>query len=165
MNSLANLNNAHPIGHAILILSLVAVAGLLLGNLRIRGIGLGIAGVLFTGIGFGHFGFEIDHTILDFMREFGLVLFVYTIGMQVGPGFFSSLRKQGLSLNLVAIIAIALSAALALLMGHLMNLPIAAVVGLFSGATTNTPSLGAAQETLKSLSGVSPAEATLPALA
>jgi putative transport protein len=165
MNLLTTLNSAHPIGHAVLILSLVAVVGLTLGNLRIGGIGLGIAGVLFAGIGFGHFGFEIDHTILEFTRDFGLVLFVYTVGMQVGPGFFSSLRKQGLSLNLMAVITVALGAALALVMGRLMNFPIAAVVGLFSGATTNTPSLGASQEALKSLSEVTPTEAAMPALA
>jgi len=165
MNLLTTLDSTHPIAHAVLILSLVAVAGLLLGNLKIGGIGLGIAGVLFAGIGFGHFGFEIDHTILDFTREFGLVLFVYTIGMQVGPGFFSSLRKQGLSLNLMAVIIVFFGALLALLMGRLMNFPIAAVVGLFSGATTNTPSLGAAQEALKSLPNVTPMETALPALA
>jgi putative transport protein len=165
MNLLTALDSTHPIAHAVLILSLVAVAGLLLGNLKIKGIGLGIAGVLFAGIGFGHFGFEIDPTILEFTRDFGLVLFVYTIGMQVGPGFFSSLRKQGLSLNLMAVITVILGAGLALLMGRLMNFPIAAVVGLFSGATTNTPSLGAAQEALKSLPGVTATETALPALA
>ena len=165
MNLLTTLDNTHPVAHAVLILSLVAVTGLLLGNLKVGGIGLGIAGVLFAGIGFGHFGFEIDHTILDFTREFGLVLFVYTIGMQVGPGFFSSLRKQGLSLNLMAVTTVAMGALIALLIGHLLNFPTAAIVGLFSGATTNTPSLGAAQEALKSLPNVSPTESALPALA
>ena len=165
MNLLNSLDSTHPVAHAVIILSLVAMAGLLLGNLKIGGIGLGIAGVLFAGIGFGHFGFEIDHTILEYTRDFGLVLFVYTIGMQVGPGFFSSLRKQGLSLNLMAISTVGLGAAIALLLGHFMNFPTAAVAGLFSGATTNTPSLGAVQEALRSLPGVTPAEAALPALA
>jgi putative transport protein len=165
MSFLPGLDGTHPTGHAILVLSLIAMVGLALGHLKIRGIGLGIAGVLFAGIGFGHFGFEIDHTILDFTRDFGLVLFVYTIGMQVGPGFFSSLRKQGLSFNLMAIVIVAMGGVLALLMGRLMNFPIGAVVGLFSGATTNTPSLGAAQEALKGMPGVTPAATALPALA
>jgi putative transport protein len=103
--------------------------------------------------------------VLEFVREFGLVLFVYTIGMQVGPGFMSSLRKQGLPLNLMAAAIVLLGAAIALGAGHLKKIPIAAVVGLFSGATTNTPALGAAEEALKSVHGIMPAEAAMPALA
>ena len=143
----------------------MAVLGLTLGTVKIRGVGLGIAGVLFAGIFVAHFGHTIDHTVLEFVREFGLVLFVYTIGMQVGPGFLNSLRKQGLPLNLMAATIVLLGAAIALGAGHLKKIPIAAVVGLFSGATTNTPSLGAAQEALKSIHGVTPAEAAMPALA
>ncbi|MCE0485153.1 MAG: putative transporter [Methylacidiphilales bacterium] len=164
MSFLINLDSTHPIAHAVIILSLVALCGLLLGTLKIKGVGLGIAGVLFAGIAFGHFGFEIDPTILDFTREFGLVLFVYTIGMQVGPGFFSSLFKQGLALNVMAFATVTMGAIIALIIGHLMNFPAAAVAGLFSGATTSTPSLGAAQEALKTMPGVTPAEAAMPAL-
>ncbi len=148
-----------------LVLAVVAVLGLTLGTVKIRGVGLGIAGVLFAGIFVAHFGHTIDHTVLEFVREFGLVLFVYTIGMQVGPGFLNSLRKQGLPLNLMAATIVLLGAAIALGAGHLKKIPIAAVVGLFSGATTNTPSLGAAQEALKSIHGVTPAEAAMPGLA
>ena len=165
MNLFNLLGADHPVPHAVLILSLVAVGGLLLGRIQIKGIGLGIAGVMFAGIIFGHFGWEIDHGILEYSRDFGLVLFVYTIGMQVGPGFFQSLRKQGVVLNLMAIATVGLGAGIALLMGRFMNFPIPAVVGLFSGATTNTPSLGAAQEALKRLPHIGAAEAALPGLA
>jgi len=165
MSFLKNMATDHPVAHALLILSLVAAVGLAIGRLNIKGIGLGIAGVLFAGIGFGHFGFEIDHTILDYTREFGLILFVYTIGMQVGPGFFSSLQKKGLSLNLMAVVTVALGMALAMGLGRAFHLPIGAIAGLFSGATTNTPALGAAQEAMKSLPGATAGDTTLPALA
>jgi len=165
MSLLINLGSTHPVAHSILILSLVAVVGLGLGKLNVKGIGLGIAGVLFAGIGFGHFGFEIDHTILEFTRDFGLVLFVYTIGMQVGPGFVSSLRKKGLSLNLLAVATVVLGMVLVLALGKIFHLPIAAVAGLFCGGTTNTPALGAAQEALKSLPTTTTDMVALPALA
>jgi putative transport protein len=165
MNWLFDFPISHPVAHAVLILALVAVLGLALGSVRIRGIGFGIAGVLFAGIFCAHFGLSIDHTALEFVREFGLVLFVYTIGMQVGPGFMNSLRKQGLPLNLMAVAIVLLGAVIALGAGYLTKIPIAAVVGLFSGATTNTPALGAAQEALKSVRGVIPAEAAMPGLA
>ena len=165
MNPFNNLGSGHPVAHAIIVLSLVAVAGLGLGKLNIKGIGLGIAGVLFTGIAFGHFGFEIDHTILEFTRDFGLVLFVYTIGMQVGPGFFNSLRKKGLTLNLMAFVTVGMGTGLALALGRAFGLPIGAIVGLFCGGTTNTPALGAAQEAMKGLPDTSSDTAALPALA
>jgi putative transport protein len=136
-----------------------------LGSLRVRGIGLGTAGVLFAGIGFGHFGFHIDHQILDFVREFGLILFVFTIGLQLGPGFFASLRKEGLSLNVLAASIVLGGAAIAVLAGWLMRMDGAAVLGIFSGSTTNTPSLGAAQQTMSTLGTVSAERAALPALA
>jgi len=165
MNLFTALSSDHPVAHAVLILSLVAMTGLLLGNLKFKGIGLGIAGVLFSGIVFGHFGFQIDPKILDFTRDFGLVLFVYTIGMQVGPGFFSSMRKQGLPLNGMAVVTVALSAGIALAIGKVMGFPMAAIVGVFCGGTTSTPSLGAAQEALKSLPGATPEQQAMPALA
>lgn len=117
MNWLFNLATIQPVANAVLVLSLVAIFGLALGNLRIGGIGLGIAGVLFSGIIFGHFGFHLDPTILEFSRDLGLILFVYTIGMQVGPGFLTSLRNQGLTLNLLAVCIIGLGALLALFIG------------------------------------------------
>ncbi len=134
---------------AVLILALVAGLGLALGSLRIRGLGLGIAGVFFAGIAFGHFGVRIDDHTREFARELGLVLFVYSIGLQVGPGFFASLRRHGLRLNLLAATVVVLGAATTLVLHFAGEIEPAAVVGLLSGATTNTPSLAAAQQALK----------------
>lgn len=155
----------HPVAEAVLALSLVATVGLALGGFKFRGLNLGIAGVLFAGIGLGHLGLKADPAILGFVREFGLILFVYTIGIQVGPGFFSSLRRTGLPLNLLAALAVLSSAALTILLARLFSIDIAAAAGLFAGATTNTPALGAAQEALKSLPGVTPEQVARPALA
>src|SRR5688500_3354479 len=94
--------DAHSVAQAIVVLALVAAGGLGLGSLKVRGLGLGIAGVLFAGIAFGHFGFAISTEVMEFAREFGLILFVYSIGVQVGPGFLASLRRNGLPLNLLA---------------------------------------------------------------
>ncbi len=134
---------------AVLILALVAGLGLALGSARIRGVGLGIAGVLFVGIAFGHLGVRIDDHTREFARELGLVLFVWAIGMQVGPGFFASLRRQGLRLNLLAAAVVLLGSATALVLHLAGGIPAPAVAGLLAGATTNTPSLAAAQQALK----------------
>ncbi|MDR3402303.1 MAG: putative transporter [Chthoniobacter sp.] len=165
MPGFQQFSQSQPIACAVLILSLIAVVGLALGSLRVRGIGLGTAGVLFAGIGFGHFGVAIDHQILDFVREFGLILFVFTIGLQLGPGFFASLRKEGLRLNFLAASIVLGGALIAVFAGWLLHMDGAAVLGVFSGSTTNTPSLGAAQQTLATLSTVSAERAALPALA
>jgi putative transport protein len=165
MTWLEELRTGHTIAYALLVLSAAATLGLGLGKLKIRGIGLGIAGVLFSGILLGHFGFRIDHTILEFAREFGLVLFVYTIGLQVGPGFFTSLRKEGLPLNLMSAAIVLIGAALTLGAAFLFRMDIAAAAGLFAGATTNTPALGAAQQALKGLALADPVRQELPALA
>ena len=149
-------------GSAILILALVAGLGLALGSLRIRGVGLGIAGVLFAGIAFGHFGIQIEDRMRELARELGLVLFVYSIGLQVGPGFFASLRRHGLRLNLLAASIVLLGVATALVLRFAGGIEPAAVVGLLSGATTNTPSLAAAQQALKE---ASPDAAALAAVA
>lgn len=150
---------------AIVVLSLVAAIGLGIGSLKIRGIGLGIAGVLFAGLAFGHFGVQLNPEVAEFAREFGLILFVYTIGMQVGPGFFASLRQQGAPLNFLAATIVIMGALIALAINKIGGVDIAAAVGLFSGATTNTPSLGAAQEAIKSLSSFTPEMAAVPGLA
>jgi putative transport protein len=146
-----------PVAHAVLALSIVAAAGLALGSLGVRGIRLGAAGVLFAGIFFGQLGTHIDERILEFVRDFGLLLFVYTVGLQVGPGFFSSVKQRGLELN-------ALGAAIVLLGGlivagfrFLFHFSVPVIGGLFAGATTNTPSLAAAQAALQSLTGPNPA--------
>ncbi|MFB3905020.1 MAG: putative transporter [Acidobacteriota bacterium] len=161
MDWLVDLFKADSVARTLLVLSLVAVSGLALGNLRIRGVGLGIAGVLFAGLVFGHFGVAIDPEIIEFAREFGLILFVYTIGMQVGPGFLASLRRQGLTLNLLALAVVLLGVILtAGLIYSGIEAPVA--VGLLSGATTNTPSLAAAQQALKSVAGATEATTRLP---
>jgi putative transport protein len=134
---------------AILILALVAGVGLAVGSLRIRGIGLGIAGVLFAGLLLGHLGVHVDEHTLEFAREFGLILFVYSIGLQVGPGFLASLRRNGLRLNVLAASVVVLGALVALVLHRLGGIEAPAVAGLLSGATTNTPSLAAAQQALK----------------
>ncbi len=147
----AGSDPAVSIAHTLLILSLVAAAGVFLGSLRIRGIGLGVAGVLFAGLLFGHFGVRLDAHVMEFVREFGLILFVYTIGMQVGPGFFASLRRQGLPLNLMATAVVLLGALVTLAVVWLGRIDMRVAVGLFAGGTTNTPALGAAQQALKNL--------------
>lgn len=142
---------ANPVAHGMLVLCAVAALGLTLGSLKVRGLGLGIAGTLFVGILCGHFGLNIDPTVRGFLQEFGLIIFVYTIGMQVGPSFLSNLRRRGLPLNLMAAAVVLLGAATAVALSLWLKVDLAAGVGIFSGASTNTPSLGAAQETLKSL--------------
>ncbi|MDQ2687053.1 MAG: putative transporter [Armatimonadota bacterium] len=151
------------VAHAVVILGLVTFLGLALGSIQVFGIRLGVAGVLFVGLAFGHFGLGLDHTVLEFARDFGLILFVYTIGLQIGPGFGASLRKQGLPLNLMAAGIVLLGVLLTILLGRLA-LPRAefpAIVGVFSGATTNTPSLAAAQQ---ALGANAPDAGKLPAL-
>lgn len=163
MNWFSDLFTSPSVAHDVLVLSLVAIGGLVLGNVRIKGISLGIAGVLFAGLFFGHFGLTISHEILDFAREFGLILFVYAVGVQVGPGFLGSLRKHGLPLNILAFAMVALGVITTLLVARFGHIPIPVAAGLFSGGTTNTPSLAAAQQALKDLPGGA-ASAALPGL-
>ena len=136
-------------------LALVAVVGLWIGNIKIRGIGFGIGGVLFGGILVGHFvnqaGMHFNAELLDFVQEFGLILFVYTIGIQVGPGFFSSLRVSGLRLNLFAILVVVLGGIVTAVIYRVCDIPLPVVLGIFSGAITNTPALGAGQQILTDL--------------
>ena len=164
-NWLTTLHSTNAVAHAVMVLSLVCVAGMALGDLRIRGIGLGTSGVLFAGIVVGHFGKPVNHETLEFVKEFGLILFVFTMGLQLGPGFFAALRAQGLRLNLLAASIVVSGAVLAATMGWLLGLDGAAVLGIFSGATTNTPSLGAATQALSTLPGISADRLLLPALA
>jgi putative transport protein len=137
------------VAQAVLAISIVAAVGLALGSLGFRGVRLGTAGVLFVGIFFGQLGMHIDERILEFVRDFGLILFVYTIGLQVGPSFFSSLRRQGLQLNALAGSVVLLGGLIAACFRGLFRFSIPAVAGIFSGATTNTPSLAAAQAVLQ----------------
>ena len=136
-------------------LALVAVVGLWIGNIKIRGVGFGIGGVLFGGIIVGHFvseaGVSLNGDMLHFIQEFGLILFVYTIGIQVGPGFFSSLRVSGLRLNLFALLIVVIGALVTALIHKIFDVPLPVVLGVFSGAVTNTPALGAGQQILTDL--------------
>ncbi|MCW8329824.1 putative transporter [Photobacterium sp. SDRW27] len=140
---------------SISILALVAVLGLWIGNWRIYGVGLGIGGVLFGGIFVGHFtdswGIALDSNTLHFIQEFGLILFVYTIGIQVGPGFFASLRSSGLKLNGFAALIVLLGCLVTIALYHIFDVPLPVILGVFSGAVTNTPSLGAGQQILSEL--------------
>lgn len=163
MQWLVDLFVADSIAHALLILSVISAAGVALGNVKVSGVGLGVAGVLFSGLFFAHLGVTVNPDVIEFAREFGLVLFVYTIGMQVGPGFLASLRRQGLPLNLMALSVVLLGVLITIFICYAgIEVPVA--VGLFSGATTNTPSLAAAQQALKSVKGVSDAVAQMPGL-
>ncbi len=165
MSWLWELYRTQPIAHAIGVISFVCVVGMAAGSIKFRGIGLGTAGVLFAGILAGHFGEAVDHRLLDFVKEFGLILFVFTIGLQLGPGFFAALRQQGIKMNALAASIVLLGAIAAPLIGRLAHFDPAAVLGVFSGASTNTPSLGAAAQTLSTLPDISPDRLTLPALA
>jgi putative transport protein len=166
MQWLNQMSSAQPVAWAVLLLSLIGAMGLVIASVKIRGVGLGIAGVLFAGIIVGHFGFHIEKEILEFVREFGLILFVFTIGLQLGPGFFASLRKQGLKLNALAVCVVLLGVATTLLVANkLLGIDLVACLGLLCGATTNTPSLGAAQQTLATIGGAVVDKAALPALA
>ena len=143
---------------ALFVLSLVSALGLGLGRLRVRNIGLGTAGVLFAGIALGRAGIRLDPHLAHFVKELGLILFVFTIGMQIGPGFVASIRRHGLELNALAAAVVLLGAVVTLALGWLVGMPPAIAVGLFCGATTNTPALGAAQEVL-SAAGAEPGAA------
>ena len=134
---------------AVVVLGLVATVGLALGRIPVAGVRLGVGGVLFSGLAAGHFGLSLDHHVLEFVREFGLILFVYAIGMQVGPGFVDSLRRRGLRLNAMAGLIVLLGAGLAAVFHLTGLLPLPAAVGLYSGAVTNTPSLAAASQAFR----------------
>jgi putative transport protein len=165
MNWLTELPSLQPIAWAVLALMLVAVAGLALAQIKIKGVGIGVTGVLFAGIIAGHFGLHIDETVLEFVRDFGLILFVFTIGLQLSPGFFSSFRKEGLKLNLLAAAIVLLGAGVTVGAACLLKINPFASLGLFCGATTNTPALGATQQMLKALGGKFAEQAGLPSLA
>ncbi|ECF2803536.1 putative transporter [Salmonella enterica subsp. enterica serovar Miami] len=137
------------------VLALVAVVGLWIGNIKVRGVGFGIGGVLFGGIIVGHFvdqaGVTLSGDMLHFIQEFGLILFVYTIGIQVGPGFFASLRVSGLRLNLFAVLIVIMGGLVTAILHKIFAIPLPVVLGIFSGAVTNTPALGTGQQILRDL--------------
>jgi len=136
----------NSVAQPIVVLSLTIVLGLALGRISILGVKFGVGGVLFSGLLLANFGLQVESELLHFAREFGLILFVFTIGMQVGPGFFDSLRRRGLFLNLAALAIVLLGLATVVVCFFLFDLPLPMAVGLLCGAVTNTPSLAAASE-------------------
>lgn len=134
------------VAHSVLILALVIALGTAFGKLKVSGVSLGVTGILFVGIAFSHFGLNINEHLLHFMKEFGLILFVYSIGLQVGPSFFSSFREGGMKLNSLAAIVVLLGVATTIALYYITGLPMTTMVGVMSGAVTNTPGLGAAQQ-------------------
>ncbi len=155
MTWLIDLVTSVSAAQSLLILSLVVALGVLAGSVRVFGVQLGVAGVLFSGILFSHFGFSIDPHVLEFAREFGLLIFVYTIGIQVGPGFVASLKRQGFALNLLAASIVAMNVALLVCVHKIGRVAMPDAIGILSGATTNTPSLAASQQMLKDFMGAS----------
>lgn len=164
-NALINqlLFSPDSIAGSILILALVIAVGLLIGEIPFAGVRLGIAGVLFSGIIASNLGLAASAHVLEFAREFGLIVFVYSIGLQVGPGILDSLRRDGFSLNLLAAGTVLLGAAIAVLAHVAGGIEAGAAVGIYAGAVTNTPALGSAQQALAD-AGAPAAQAALPAL-
>ena len=142
------------VAHSVLILSLVIAFGIMLGKVKITGISLGVTWILFVGIVFGHFNLSLNEHLLHFLKEFGLILFVYSIGLQVGPGFFSAFKKGGFTLNMLAITSVSLSVVVAIVLYLVTDTSITTMVGILSGAVTNTPGLGAAQQANSDLNGI-----------
>ena len=141
----------HSPMQAVIILSLICGAGLAFAQVKVAGVSLGVTFVFFAGILAGHIGLSIDPQMLQYAQSFGLVLFVYALGLQVGPGFFSSFRKGGLTLNMLGLGLTLIGTAVAIAFHYIFNISIADIDGILCGATTNTPALGAAQQTLSSM--------------
>ena len=151
MEWLNSLLFEHSALQAVVVMAIIIAAGLGLGKIRIMGISLGVTCVFFAGILAGHLGLSINPDMLNYAESFGLVLFVYELGLQVGPGFFSSFRKGGIQLNILGFGVILLGTFMAILFSKFGGIPMSDMVGILCGATTNTPALGAAQQTLKQL--------------
>ncbi len=148
MSEILDLFTKTGTASALLYLSFAGIFGVLLGKIKIFNIKLGIAGVLFSGLLVGHLGAEIDPHLLHFVKEFGLILFVYSIGLEVGPRFLSSLRNNGVLANTLAASIVLLGVAIAFIIHFAFGVPIPVIVGVMCGAVTNTPSLGAAQQVI-----------------
>ncbi|EEF91793.1 putative transporter [Bacteroides cellulosilyticus] len=167
MELLKNLFEGYPdlwgggVAHSVLILSLVIAFGIMLAKIKVAGVSLGITWILFVGIVFGHFDMTLNEHLLHFMKEFGLILFVYSIGLQVGPGFFSAFKKGGLTLNLLAMLVVFLGVVITIILHFVTGTSITTMVGILSGAVTNTPGLGAAQQANSDLNGIDAPEIAL----
>lgn len=141
----------HSALQAVVVISIIIAVGLGLGKIQIRGISLGVAWVFFAGISAGHIGLSIDASMLNYAMNFGLVLFVYELGLKVGPGFFSSFRKGGVKFNLLSLGVVAIGTLMAVGISLFCGFPMSDMIGVLCGATTNTPALGAAQQALEQL--------------
>ena len=151
------------VAHSILLLAFVIGIGIYLGRIKVKGVSIGSTWILFVGIIVSHFGFRADPEIIHFVKEFGLILFVFSIGLQVGPGFFHSLKSGGLKLNLLALVNVLLAVVVTWCISKLSGVDLKTMVGVMSGAVTNTPGLGAAQQTyieVASAGGMDPVEAS-----
>lgn len=148
-----DLIKGQGIGHSIFVLSLVITVGILLNKIKIGGFSLGVTWVLFSGILAGHLGMQIDPMVLSFVKESGMVLFIFGIGMIVGPGFFSTFKQGGIQLNLLSMLSIAIAVGITFLIFLFSGTPIDTMMGILAGAVTNTPALGAAQEAAKGITG------------
>ena len=146
-----NLLTSGGVGTTVLMLSISIFAGLLLGKLKVKGISLGITWVLFVGIGLSACGIACNHDMLHVIKEFGLILFVTAVGLQVGPGFFASFKKGGLAMNLMAVVNVALGVGIAVLIAKLASQDLTDMAGVYTGAITNTPGLSAAQQAVGDL--------------
>lgn len=166
MSWFTELLTGNSIAHAVLIYAFVIATGVMLGKIKIGGISLGVTFVLFMGILVGHFGFTVDHTIMHFIKEFGLILFIFSIGLQVGPSFFTSFKKGGMQLNGLACLLVLLGIAVTLSLFYIFNgdISIPMLVGIMQGAVTNTPGLGAAQEALRQLSEAGELTGPIPSI-
>lgn len=151
MDWLRELFVDHSVIQAVVVVSLITAMGLVLGKVKILGISLGVTFVFFIGILAGHLGLSIDPQMLNYAESFGLILFVYALGLQVGPGFFGSFRKGGIILNMLALAVVLLGTVMTILFHIFTGVSLSDMVGILSGAVTNTPALGAAQQTLKQL--------------
>ncbi len=154
MNWFAELFVGEGVAHSVLLIALVVAAGVVLGKIKIAGVSLGITWILFAGIALSHFGMRLDEHLIHFIKEFGLILFVFSIGLQVGPGFFASFKKGGVRLNMLATGVVLTGVAVTLVIWLLTDVPIATMVGIMSGAVTNTPGLGAAQQANTDITGM-----------
>lgn len=154
MDWLQSLFLGEGIAHTMLVLSLVITLGILLGKVKVGGISIGVTWILFVGIACSHFGMRVDHNTLHFIKEFGLILFVFSIGLQVGPGFFSSFKQGGLRMVGCASAVVALGAVTTYVIHLVTGTPMTTMVGVMSGAVTNTPGLGAAQQAYTDMTGV-----------
>ena len=151
------------VAHTIMLLAFVIAIGTYLGRFKVKGVSIGATWILFMGIIMSHFGFRADPEMLHFIKEFGLILFVFSIGLQVGPGFFHSLKSGGVKMNLLALVNVLLAVAVTWCISVVTGVDLKTMVGVMSGAVTNTPGLGAAQQTyidVASAGGMDPVAAS-----